>query len=158
MSATNAEVYLKREPSSFEFAEVESSRVLKLLFKLDITKATGLDQISNKVLKVAAPVIYKQLTELFNLSLKSGEYPDDWKLAKVIPVFKAGERNDPNNYRPISILSTISRVFEKLVYEQIYNCKIVTLQMMLTCVVLISVYILCIASYYVLECVACVIV
>ena len=42
-------------------------------------------------------------------------------MAKVSPVFKAGERNDPNNYRPISILSTISRVFEKLVYEQIYN-------------------------------------
>ena len=80
-----------------------------------------MDQISNKVIKLAAPVIYKQLTELFNLSLKSGEYPDDWKLAKVFPVFKAGERNDPNNYRPISILSTISRVFEKLVYEQIYN-------------------------------------
>ena len=121
MSSTNAEDYLKREPSSFEFAEIEPSRVLKLLSKLDVTKATGLDQISNKVLKQAAPVIYKQLTELFNLSLKSGEYPDDWKLAKVSPVFKAGERNDPNNYRPISILSTISRVFEKLVYEQIYN-------------------------------------
>ena len=69
---TNAEDYLKREPSSFEFAEIESSRVLKLLSKLDVTKATGLDQISNKVLKLAAPVIYKQLTELFNLSLKSG--------------------------------------------------------------------------------------
>ena len=141
MSSTNAEDYLKREPSSFEFAEIEPSRVLKLLSKLDVTKATGLDQISNKVLKrgdgelyvtparaaaketikLAAPVIYKQLTELFNLSLKSGEYPDDWKLAKVSPVFKAGEHNDPNNYRPISILSTISRVFEKLVYEQIYN-------------------------------------
>ena len=121
VSSTNAEDYLKREPSSFEFAEIEPSRVLKLLSKLDVTKATGLDQISNKVLKQAAPVIYKQLTELFNLSLKSGEYPDDWKLAKVSPVFKAGKRNDPNNYRPISILSTISRVFEKLVYEQIYN-------------------------------------
>ena len=48
-------------------------------------------------------------------------HPDDWKLAKVSPVFKAGERNDPNNYRPISILSTISRVFEKLVYEQLYS-------------------------------------
>ena len=93
----------------------------KLLYKLDVTKATGLDQISNKVLELAAPVIYEQLTELLNLSLKSGEYPDDWKLANVSPVFKAGERNDPNNYRPISILSTISRVFEKLVYEQIYN-------------------------------------
>ena len=118
---TNAEDYLKREPSSFEFAEIESSRVLKLLSKLGLPKATGLDQISNKVLKLAAPVIYKQLTELFNLSLKSGEYPDDWKLVKVSPVFKASERNDPDNHRAISILSTISRVFEKLVHEQIYN-------------------------------------
>ena len=121
VSTINAEDYLKREPSSFEFAEIKSSRVFKLLSKLDVTKATGLDQISNKVLKLAAPVIYKQLTDLFNLSLKSREYPDDWRLAKVSPVFKAGERNDPNNYRPISVLSTISRVFEKLVYEQIYN-------------------------------------
>ena len=123
VSTINAEDYLKREPSSFEFAEIKSSRVYKLLSKLDITKATDVDQISNKVLTLAAPGIYKQLTELFNFSLKSGEYPDDWKLAKVSPVFKAGERNDPNNYmyRPISILSTISRVFEKLVYEQIYN-------------------------------------
>ena len=80
-----------------------------------------MDQISNRVFKLAAPVVYKQLSELFNLSLKSGEYPDDWKLAKVSPVFKAGKRNDPNNYRPLSILSTISIVFEKLVYEQIYN-------------------------------------
>ena len=70
---------------------------------------------------VAAPVIYKQLTDLFNLSLKCREFPDDWKLAKVSPVFKAGERKDPNNYRPISVLSTISRVFERLVYEQIYH-------------------------------------
>jgi hypothetical protein len=118
VSTINAEDYLKREPSSFELTEIKSTRVLKLLFKLD---ATGLDQISNKVLKLAAPVIYKQLTDLFNLSLKSREYPDDWKLAKVFPAFKAGERNDPNNYRPISVLSTISRVFEKLVYEQIYH-------------------------------------
>jgi hypothetical protein len=121
VSTINAEDYLKRASSSFEFTEMKSSRVLKLLSKLDVTKATGLDQISNKVLKLAAPVIYKQLTDLFNLSLKSREYPDDWKLAKVFPVFKAGERNDPNNYRPISVLSTISRVFEKLVYEQIYH-------------------------------------
>ncbi len=68
VSSTNAEDYLKREPSSFEFAEIEPSRTLKLLSRLDITKATGLDQISNKVLKLAAPVIYKQLTELFNFS------------------------------------------------------------------------------------------
>lgn len=75
VSTMNAEDYLKREPSSFGFAEIKSSRVFKLLSKLHITKATGLDQISNKVLKLAAPVIYKQLTELFNLSLKVENTP-----------------------------------------------------------------------------------
>ena len=94
MSTINAEDYLKREPSSFEFAEIKSSRIFRLLSKLDVTKATGLDQISNKVLKQATPVIYKQLTDLFNLSLKRREFPDDRKLAKVSPVFKAGESND----------------------------------------------------------------
>ena len=52
---------------------------------------------------LAAPVIYRQLTDLFNLSLKSREFPDERKLAKVSPVFKVGERKDPNNYRPISV-------------------------------------------------------
>ena len=52
---------------------------------------------------LAAPVIYRQLTDLFNLSLKSREFPDEWKLAKFSPVFKVGERKDPNNYRPISV-------------------------------------------------------
>ena len=93
--------------------------------KLDVAKATGLHQIFNKILKLATPVIYKQLTDLFNLSLKSLEFPDDWKLVKVIPVFEARERNNPNNYRPISVLSTVSRVFEKLVYEQVYHYLVI---------------------------------
>ena len=67
-----------------------------------------------KILKLSALVIYGQLTDLSNLSIKSLEFPDDWKWSKVFPLFKAGERKNPNNYRPISVLSTVSRVFEKL--------------------------------------------
>ena len=52
-------------------------------------------QICKKILKFAAPVIYRQLTDLINLSLKSLEFPDDWKLAKVFPMFKVGERRNP---------------------------------------------------------------
>ena len=117
----NAEDYLRREPSVFEFPEIDPSRVLNLLLKVDIARATGLDQISNKVLKLAAPIIYRQLTDLFNLSVKSGVFPVDWKLAKVSPIYKTGERIDPNNYRPISVLSTIARIFEKVIYEQLYD-------------------------------------
>ena len=105
----------------FEFLEIDPSRVLNLLLKADIERAAGLDQISNKVLKLAAPIIYRQLTDLFNLSVSSGVYPVDWKLAKVSPIYKTGERIDPNNYRPISVLSTIARIFEKIIYEQFYD-------------------------------------
>ena len=69
---------------------------------------------------MAAPVIYRQFTDLLNLSLKSLEFPVDWVLANVFPVFEAGERKNPNNYKPISVLSTISKVFEKLGYEKVY--------------------------------------
>ena len=98
---------------------MKSSRVLKLLSKLDVAKGTGLDQICNKILKFAVPLIYRQLTDLFNLSLKILEFPDDRKLAKVFSLFKVGERKNPNNLRPILVLLTVSRVFEKLVYEQV---------------------------------------
>ena len=60
MSSINPEDFLKRETTSFVFAEIKPSRVLKLLSKLDVAKATGFDQICNNVLKLAAPVIYKQ--------------------------------------------------------------------------------------------------
>ena len=105
---------------------MKPSRVLKLLSKLHVAKGTCLDQICSKILKfVARPVIYRQLTDLFNLSLKRLKFPDDWKLAKVFPTFKIGERKNPNNHRPISVLLTVSRVFEKLVYEQVYHYLVI---------------------------------
>ena len=84
-STTNPEDYLKRHSTTFQLSEIKSSRVLKLLLKLDVSKATGLDQISNKILQLAGPVICNQRTDLFNLSVKSGIFPNDWKLAKVSP-------------------------------------------------------------------------
>ena len=67
-----------------------------------------------KILKLSALVIYRQLTDLSNLPIKRLEFPDDWKRSKVFPLFKAGERKNPSNYRPILVLSTVSRVFERL--------------------------------------------
>ena len=77
-------------------------------------------QILNKVLKLAAPMISAQLTDLFNLSVKV-VFPEDWRLAKVFSHIQTGERNDPNNYRPISVISTTARIFEKVIYEQLYD-------------------------------------
>ena len=52
----------------------------------------------------------------------SGTFPDDWKCARVTPLFKQGEASDLNNYRPISVISVIAKVFERIVYDQLYNC------------------------------------
>ena len=95
--------------------------MLKLLNGVKINKATGIDKISNRILKLAAPVIYKNLTDLFNLSITSGVFPSDWKIAKVSPLFKLGDLTDANNYRPISVLPTIARVFERLIFDQLYT-------------------------------------
>ena len=51
----------------------------------------------------------------------SGIFPDDWKCARVTPLFKQGESSDLNNYRPISVISVVAKVFERIVYDQLYN-------------------------------------
>ena len=111
--------FLTKKDSSFNLRKVEASSVLKLLNRVKINKATGIDKISNRILKMAAPVIYKNLTDLFNLSITSGVFPSDWKI--VSPLFKSGELTDANNYRPISVLPTIARVFERLIFDQLYT-------------------------------------
>ena len=92
--------------------------MFKKLQEVNVAKATGHDNIPNKILKIAAPVISESLADLFNLSITTNTFPDhSWKVAKVFPLFKSGERNDPSNFRPISVLSTVGR----LVYEQMYT-------------------------------------
>ena len=56
---------------------------------------------------------------MISKSLHSGTFPDDWKCARVTPLFKQGEASDLNNYRPISVISVIAKVFERIVYDHI---------------------------------------
>ena len=84
-------------------------------------KSTGLDKIPAKVLKNASSIIAPSLTFIFNLSLPSGIFIDDWKNARVCPVYKDNDHRDMGNYRPVSILPIISKVFEKEVFQQLYH-------------------------------------
>ena len=110
----------QRVNSSFELKEVTISDVFKKLQEVNVAKATGHDNIPNKISKLVAPVISISLADLFNLSIITNTFPHDWKVAKVFPLYKSGELNDPNNFRPIYALLTIARVFERLVCEQMY--------------------------------------
>ena len=62
------------------------------------------------------------MTFIFNLSLATGIYKEDWKLARVTPIFKSGDRRQCANYPPISILLAVGKVFEKEVFRQLYGC------------------------------------
>ncbi len=82
-------------------------------------KSLGIDGICIKLLKAAGDIILDSLGTIFNLSLQTGIYPDDWKLAKVSPIFKDGVKTECGNYRPISVISIIAKLFEKLVCNQL---------------------------------------
>ena len=77
--------------------------------------------ILNKILKSAKHIISESLTDIFNASLESNTFPDDLNVAGMIPIFKNGERNDLQNYRPVSVLCTVAWVLEKLIYQQLYD-------------------------------------
>jgi len=95
--------------------------VYKILNGLDVNKATGPDGISNKLLKEAAVPIAQPLSELLNFCLSFGSFPQTWKVAQVVPIFKKDDPQLCNNYRPISLLSCLSKVFEKLVFNHMFG-------------------------------------
>ena len=84
-------------------------KMLSLITSLDTSKSTGADSVSAKILKSTAPFIAKSLTKLFNKFLRSGKFPSDWKVARVVPILKGGDPESPANYRPISIPSILSQ-------------------------------------------------
>ena len=113
--------HIPKSPLKFEFQLIAEAQVLTIITKLANGKATGLHDIPNKALKNCAEKITPSLSYIFNLSVRTRVFPDDFKIAKVVPVFKNGDKGDPGNYRPISVLPTIARIFEKLIYNQLYS-------------------------------------
>ena len=82
---------------------------------------SGHDGIASFYLKIALPVIGGSLRDLFYKSMSAGKFPEDWKIARIAPIFKSGARDDRSNYRPISVLPFMSRLFEKLIFNQFYE-------------------------------------
>ena len=110
--------------SRLNFMQFNESDVLKVLKNLNTAKANGPDGISNTLLKNTAESIAPPLCQLFNRSLATGQFPNNWKKANVSPVFKKNDRQDVRNYRPISLLPNIGKVLERLVFTKLYTyCK-----------------------------------
>jgi hypothetical protein len=93
--------------------------VYKFLNDLKQTGTRGLDDIDNRILKLSAPIITDSLTYIYNLCLSRSYFPSFLKQAKVIPIHKSGSTGDPNNYRPISILSALSKPLERHIHSNI---------------------------------------
>ena len=108
-------------PQSIFLQKTNVTEIIDTVRNLKDSNSTGHDEISTKFIKLSLPILAPALVTIFNLSLSSGIYPDKLKIAKVIPIFKKGTPTSVNNYRPISILSSINKIFEKILYSRLIN-------------------------------------
>ena len=95
--------------------------LLLLLLTFMRLKSPGTDKISPRILHSCAEALCEPFHHLFLLSLRYATLPNCWKIHKIVPVFKAGDHNSANNYRPISLLSNTSKVLEQIIYNKIIN-------------------------------------
>ena len=109
------------EGTKFEIPSIEILNVSKYLLNIDVTKATGTDNIGPRLLKIAAPYIVSEITYICNKSIDTSSYPCKWKEAKVSPLHKQGPHDDVNNYRPISILPVLSKILERHVSDHLLS-------------------------------------
>ena len=93
-----------KTPHNFFFIPTDPGEILKITNKLKMKNSQGFDNISTKLLKSTIDEILIPLTHIINLSMESGTVPEKMKIAKIIPIYKSGEKDLFNNYRPISLL------------------------------------------------------
>ena len=105
--------------SYIKFQSVSKERVTRVVEKLNPPKAPGQDNFPPRFLKDGAAVIGEHLAHIINLSLGTSVVPRKMKIVKVIPLFKSGSKTSVENYCPISVLPALSKVFERIVYDQL---------------------------------------
>ena len=105
----------------FTFSQISESDVIKIINSLPSKNSSGVDGISPKLLKTIKNELIKPVTLIINQCINTGIFPDKLKVAKVVPVFKGNDATIFSNYRPISILPTISKVFEIIIFNQIHE-------------------------------------
>ena len=110
----NCDKYASELDKPFDLSEL-----LKGISTLANNKATSFDRVSNEVLKTAKLVIARPTLQLFNSILSSGIYPSQWKMDILSPIHKSGEKNDPNNFRGVTVSSCYGKLFNKLLLKRL---------------------------------------
>ena len=113
----------QRFPShmQFSFHEVTEDEVLRHLKNMKPKQSSGLDKISSKLVKTLRYELVRPMKIIANKMIKEATFPKNWKVAKVIPLHKKGDKTQANNYRPISLLPALSKIAEKIFVSQIYT-------------------------------------
>ena len=118
-SVNKVKSYLRKRVSSCLFlSPTTPTEIFHQINSLKNSKSCGLDEVSSYFLKVAANILAAPISYFFNTCFTQDIFPDCLKIAKVIPVFKLGSKTDTTNYRPISIFSPFSKIFEKLIHSR----------------------------------------
>ena len=105
-----------------------SDELLSIIYGLDSSKANGPNSVPFFILKDFAPLLLEPLCVIINMSLREGVFPSLLKTANISPIFKKGDKLKCENYRPISLLSNISKIFERIMYNRVENFLLSTNQ------------------------------
>ena len=109
------------QDKNFSLVHVTKEYTEKLLSSINFSKAVGIDNISGRFLKDGASKLALPIMQILNLSISLSTVPDKSKISKLKPLFKKGSRTDPKNYRPISLLPLISKIFERAIHDQLQH-------------------------------------
>ena len=103
----------------FSFSKVSQTEVQSALANLNVNKSYGHDGLSNKVLKLVGDALAPSLTKIFNICIDENYWPVEWKRGEWVPVYKKDNPRDVRNYRPVTVLSAVGKVFEHLLGKQL---------------------------------------
>ena len=117
----NIESFMKTCASTQAESTLTINELKDAFFSLKTNKSPGYDEIIFNVVKNCFGPLLKPLMFIFNLSLQKGSFPDELKIAKVTPVFKADDVNELGNYRPISVLPCFSKILERIMYNRLFK-------------------------------------
>ena len=120
-TTSNLPLFQRKTQKSLKSIEITPNQITKYIRMIQAHKAHGFDGISAKMLRLADNSITLPLSIIYKNCLSKGVFPNKWKKANVIPVYKKNEKNLTTNYRPISLLPLCGKIFEKIIYDSLYT-------------------------------------